>query len=112
MSRRRLALFVVGLFVAGVVTAAPALAATPTVTGVTPTSAYVSDATRTLAYDVRTGTVLRRLALGPASGGVVVTDGAVYGYDYSDRSLVRDDLVPDAAVARPSAAAMSPATAR
>ena len=70
--------------------------------------AYVSSNLRTVAYDVRTGTILRRLALGPNSGGVVVSDGALYGYDYGDARLARVDVAAATTAARPSPTPRTP----
>jgi eukaryotic-like serine/threonine-protein kinase len=71
--------------------------------------AYVSTSTRTFAYDARTGTILRRLSLGANSGGVAISDGAVFGYDYTESQIARWDTAPRAAAARPAPASLSAA---
>ncbi|MHA3703826.1 outer membrane protein assembly factor BamB family protein [Jatrophihabitans sp. YIM 134969] len=69
--------------------------------------AYVSSSGRTVAYDVPSGAVVRRFGSGTGSAGVVVADGALYGFDAVDRRMVRWDLGARGAAA-PSPASLSP----
>lgn len=69
---------------------------------------FVGNALHTTAYDARTGDILRQLGLGPNSPGVIISDGALYGYDYTDRRLVRYDLAPARDTARPLPSSLSP----
>lgn len=60
-----------------------------------PGVALVSAGTYSVLYDLRDGTVLGTLSLGTAEGGVVVSDGAIYGTDFDTNTLERWDLGGD-----------------